>query len=78
MPKSRIILALGVLIALLPLLGFPRAWESFFQVFAGLSIAALSIWSTINKKLALKHKAELRRERQTTVVSSDIVPPPIN
>jgi hypothetical protein len=66
MPKSRMILILGVIIALLPLLGFPRAWESFFQIFAGLSIVGLSIWSTINKKLALKRKAQSRRPRPYT------------
>lgn len=60
MPKSRIILMLGVLVALLPVLGFPRSWEAFFQVLAGLSIVLLSVWSTIDKKLTLKAKAQER------------------
>ena len=75
MPKSRIILVLGALIALLPLLGFPRGWESFFQVFAGLAIVILSVWATIDKKLALKHKAQLRKERQPAPVVPGVVPP---
>jgi len=61
MPKSKIIIVLGVLIALLPVLGFPRAWESFFQVVAGLSIVMLSVWTTIDKRLTLKDKAQRRQ-----------------
>ena len=57
---------LGVLIALLPVLGFPRAWESFFQVLAGLAIVLLSVWSTIDKKIMLKHKAQVRQARKVT------------
>jgi len=61
MPKNRIIVALGVVIALLPVLGFPRLWESFFQVATGLSIVLLSIWSNIDKRLTLKAKAHKRQ-----------------
>lgn len=61
MPKNRIIVTLGVIIALLPLLGFPRLWESFFQVVAGFSIVLLSIWATIDKRLSLKAKAQKRQ-----------------
>ncbi len=60
MPKSRIIVTIGVIIALLPLFGFPRAWESFFQVVAGLGIVLVSVWSNIDKKLILKAKAQKR------------------
>lgn len=52
---------LGVLIALLPLLGFPRLWESFFQVAAGFSIVLLLIWASIDKRLSLKAKAQRRQ-----------------
>lgn len=61
MPKSRIIITLGVIIAILPLLGFPRLWESFFQVATGLSIVLLSVWATIDKRLTLKAKAQRRQ-----------------
>ncbi|MDO8728907.1 MAG: hypothetical protein Q7K26_03335 [bacterium] len=61
MPKNRIIIIIGVLIALLPLLGFPRLWESIFQVVAGLSIILLLIWATIDKRLSLKAKAQRRQ-----------------
>src|SRR3990167_10015100 len=57
MPKNRIIIILGVFIALLPVLGFPRLWESFFQVAVGLSIMLLSVWASIDKRLTIKAKA---------------------
>lgn len=59
---------MGVLVALLPVLGFPRAWESFFQVATGLSIVLLSVWASIDKRLSLKakaHKRQLYRRRVT-------------
>lgn len=47
--------------ALLPILGFPHAWESFFQVVAGFSIVILSVWVTIDKRLTLRVKAQRRQ-----------------
>lgn len=67
MPKNRIIIAFGLLLALLPILGFPRAWESFFQVVAGLSIVILSVWATIDKRLTLKAKAQKRQAHKKRV-----------
>lgn len=67
MSKSRIIIAIAFCIALLPVLGFPGAWEAFFQVLAGLSIIGLSIWSTIDRKLAQKAKAHLRHKKHKEV-----------
>lgn len=61
MPKNRVIIVLGALIALLPFLGFPHLWEAFFQVVAGLAIILLSIWATIDKRLSLKAKAQKRQ-----------------
>ncbi|OHA88737.1 MAG: hypothetical protein A3B03_03690 [Candidatus Zambryskibacteria bacterium RIFCSPLOWO2_01_FULL_42_41] len=67
MPKNRIIIALGLLVALLPLLGFPRLWESFFQVATGFSIILLSVWSNIDKRLTLKAKAQKRQAHKKRV-----------
>ena len=64
MPKNRIIIVFGVLVALLPLLGFPRSWESLFQVVVGILIVALSVWATIDKRLTLKAKAQRRQARK--------------
>lgn len=64
MPKSRIILVIGFLIALLPILGFPHAWESFFQIVGGLGIVLLSVLIAIDKRLVQKAKAEKRIRRR--------------
>jgi len=60
MPKSRVIVTLGAIIALLPILGFPRSWEFFFQIAAGLSIIILSLWANFDRKLMLRAKAQKR------------------
>lgn len=64
MPKSRIILVTGFFIALLPMLGFPTAWESFFQIAGGLGIVLLSVLISIDKRLTQKAKAERRNMRK--------------
>lgn len=64
MPKRRIVIILGVLIALMPILGFPNRWESVFQVIVGLSVVLVSVWSTIDKRLTLKAKAHKRHTRK--------------
>ncbi len=66
MPKNRIIIILATCVALLPLVGFPKAWESFFQVLAGLAIIAVSTWSTIDRKLKLQAKAQMRLGKRVT------------
>ncbi len=79
MPKNRVILSIGVVIALLPVLGFPHSWESFFQILAGLSIVLLSVWAQIDKKIKLQNKAHQRQLRKATPDSTPslagVVPP---
>ncbi|MDB5254109.1 MAG: hypothetical protein JWL80_175 [Parcubacteria group bacterium] len=64
MPKNKIILSLGVFIALLPVLGFPYAWEAFFQVLFGLSIVLLSVLISVDRRLSLKARVEKRQARK--------------
>lgn len=64
MPKSKIILTLGFLIALLPILGFPYAWETAFEVIAGLSIVFLSVMISVDKRITLKAKAQKRHVKR--------------
>lgn len=61
----------GVAVALLPILGFPRLWESFFQVVAGLSIVLLSVWANIDKRLTLKAKAQKRQAHKKRVAEME-------
>lgn len=72
MPKSRIILALGFFIALLPVLGFPYAWESFFEVASGLLIVFLSVLISVDRRLTMKSKAEKRQLRKRALVEAQI------
>lgn len=64
MPKNKIILTLGFLIALFPMLGFPHAWESFFQVVFGLSIVALSVLISVDRRLSMKARVQKRQARK--------------
>ncbi len=74
MHKSRMIIVTGVVVALLPILGFPRAWEAFFQVVAGLAIVGISVWSTIDRKISQRAKAQMRQMRKVAPPSLDGVP----
>lgn len=71
MPKSKIILTLGALIALLPILGFPHAWESFFEVVFGLSIVLLSVLISVDRRLSIKAKVQKRQARKRAVMDSN-------
>jgi hypothetical protein len=68
MPKSKIILTLGFFIALLPVLGFPHAWESFFQVLFGLTIVLLSVLISVDRRLSLKARVQKRQARKRAVL----------
>lgn len=41
---------IGIFITLLPALGFPSSWESFFMVIGGLSVVFMTIFSVRHKK----------------------------
>ena len=73
MSKKQTIVVLGVLVALLPVLGFPRSWEAFFQVVAGLSVVGLSIWSNIDRKLKIKAKAQMRSRKSLESATPAII-----
>lgn len=67
-------MTLGVLVALLPVLGFPHAWESFFQVAAGVSIVTLIMWASIDKRLSHKAKAQKRQAHKMREAELGISP----
>ncbi|NCN08159.1 hypothetical protein GW944_01125 [Candidatus Parcubacteria bacterium] len=73
MHRSKIIITLGIVVAIMPLLGFPHAWESVLQVLLGLSISGLSVWSIIDKRLGLKARARSRQleKRKALEVTSE-------
>lgn len=72
MPKSRIILAIGFLLVLLPILGFPPNWDEFFMVASGLLIVLLSVLIAVDRRLTLKAKAEKRSARKRAIATSAV------
>ena len=50
MQKINTILALGVLVILLPFLGFPQSWDNFFYVISGLVIVSMAYLLKVNRK----------------------------
>ena len=60
MSKKRIIIILGLVVALLPLLGIPRAFREGLSVLAGLAIAAVAFL------LRRKSRDEAPAERNDT------------
>ena len=68
MPKNKIIITLGVLIALIPVFGFPHLWEAIFQVIAGILIVLLSVWANIDRRISLKAKAQRRQAHKQRAV----------
>jgi hypothetical protein len=73
MPKSKIILVIGVFVALLPFLGFPQSWESFFEAASGISIVLLSVLISIDRRLSLKARVQKRQARKRAL-STDEAP----
>lgn len=70
MPKNKIILAVGFFIALLPFLGFPSSWDSFFEFVGGFSIVLLSVLISIDKRLSLRDKMHKRQARKRALLES--------
>ena len=59
--KNRIILILGILVALMPFFGFPSIYENGFYVIAGLAIAVLSFLVARHKRVRLSRKTSKGR-----------------
>ena len=60
---------LGIFIFLVPFLGVPTSWKTFFIVVSGLTIVALSIKITLPKKTAVRR---VRKEKVTPVYVESI------
>lgn len=58
--KNRLILILGILVALMPFLGFPTSWKNFFYFVFGLGVATLSFLMARHKRIGKKihHKKD--------------------
>lgn len=60
---------LGIFIFIIPFLGIPSSWRTFFIVFSGIALIALSIKISLPKKTV---KSRIRREKVTPVFVESI------
>ncbi len=69
---------LGVFIFLIPYLGLPAGWKTFFIVLSGLTLITLSIKITLPKKGAVKRPRKKEKVTPVFVENSPIFPKPEN
>jgi hypothetical protein len=50
MSKNRIVLTIGILLIILPFLGFPSRYENFFVIILGLGLIVLSVSNSIKRR----------------------------
>lgn len=60
---------LGIFIFIIPFLGVPSSWKTFFIVVSGITLIALSIKITLPKKTT---KSRVRKEKVTPVYVESI------
>jgi len=66
--KARIFFFIGVWVAILPYLGFPKSWKTLFFVITGLAIAYLAY--KLNKDMAHFTKNAKKEGKLTRIDSS--------
>ncbi|HLP43667.1 MAG TPA: hypothetical protein VK145_00095 [Candidatus Nanoarchaeia archaeon] len=66
--QNRILFAIGMLVVLMPFLGFPSPYESFFTAAAGVAIIILAFMYARNKRLHEIHHEPPKVEVTTTEV----------
>lgn len=63
--KNRILLALGIWIAIIPFLGFPSSYKSFFIIASGVVVALLSFLHAREKRRIQKSLFEASSNNET-------------
>ena len=71
MSKRRTILWLGILVALLPFLGFPSAWKTAVYVASGVLIAVNSY--QLNKHKIIRSKRSERQQKDIPAAPSSVI-----
>ncbi len=54
MTKNKAQFILGLLIAIMPILGFPNSWTYTFMVIMGLAVSGLTFWAFWERKKSVK------------------------
>lgn len=68
MSKESIAIVLGLLIALMPFLGFPGSWKAVFSIVFGITIAGIVF--VIRQERVWKEREESPEHRTATFVDS--------
>jgi hypothetical protein len=72
MTSTKLIFTLGVIIAIMPFLGFPDSWENIMLFVAGAAIAALSFRSFNARKRRNEHEGEHLNEGGAHAGNGDV------
>lgn len=70
MIKNRKTFFIGIFVFIIPFLGFPSSWKTFFTIIAGLSLMVVSIKINLPKKTSLKRPRRKEKVTQVFVESS--------
>lgn len=71
MSKNKLVFSIGLILLVMPLLGFPPLWKNFFSIIFGLTLIALSF------SVAAKRRASARKTRRTRDQQKDTPTTPI-
>lgn len=67
MSKNRIVAAVGIILFLMPILGFTTHQKNFFMVLFGLVLIALSLSQSIKKRQTVRKMKKTRRDHNSSV-----------
>lgn len=67
MSKNRIVAAIGIILFLMPILGFTTHQKNFFMVLFGLVLIALSLSHSIKKRQTIKKMKKTRKDHNSSV-----------
>jgi hypothetical protein len=55
MSKNRIVFVIGSILFLIPFLGFPSSWKTFFSIVSGLILISLSLSNSIKRRMTIRN-----------------------
>ena len=74
MRQNRVIFWSGVLIAIMPFLGFPGSWKTLIYFFAGLLVASYPSMDFLRNRMGTNfHQYRARHNDQTFVENTEIL-----
>ncbi len=68
MSKNKLVFSIGLVLLVMPLLGFPPLWKNFFSIVFGLTLVGLSF------SVAAKRRASARKVRRVKEVTKEQTP----